>query len=170
MNENHLFITIRSPYSFAVAIWEIPLVTSAPVSQYGRKPNNGWHQKLIMTRENEKLLQLIVQLHQKVDRLEFPPSSTPYPWGKGETKVKNEKTGGADPLAQWVDGQELMQSLHVSPRTLATLRANGTLPHSRIGGKLYYNRRDVAELLRNNYVMFTLNERGHILPEERRKP
>ena len=46
-----------------------------------------------MTRENEKLLQLIVQLHQKVDRLEFLLSSTSYPGGKGETKVKNEKTG-----------------------------------------------------------------------------
>ena len=82
------------------------------------------------------MLQLIVQLHQKVDRLEFLLSSTSYPGGKGETKVKNEKTGSADPLAQWMDGQELMQALHVSPRTLATLRANGvvdTEPYRKLG-------------------------------------
>ena len=50
------------------------------------------------------MLQLIVQLHQKVDRLEFLLSSTSYPGGKGETKVKNERRVGQTPWhSGWTD-------------------------------------------------------------------
>ncbi len=41
-------------------------------------------------------------------------------------------------LEEWIDSQDVMQALHISPRTLQTLRSNGILPYSRIGNKIYY--------------------------------
>jgi hypothetical protein len=60
------------------------------------------------------------------------------------------------PLSDWLDNQDVMQALRISPRTLQTLRSNGTLPHSRIGKKLYYKRSDIQQVLQNNYIMFQL--------------
>ena len=57
------------------------------------------------------------------------------------------------PLADWLDSQDVMQALHISPRTLQTLRTNGTLPYSRIGIKIYYLRRDMLKILSDNYTM-----------------
>lgn len=62
-------------------------------------------------------------------------------------------------LDNLLDGQDVMMKLHISPRTLQTLRTNGTLPYTRIGRKIYYFRRDIEEILKNNYVMFKLKER-----------
>jgi DNA-binding transcriptional MerR regulator len=55
-------------------------------------------------------------------------------------------------LADWVDAQDVMQKLHISIRTLQTLRTNGTLPFSRIGGKLYYRISDILKVLKKNYT------------------
>jgi hypothetical protein len=54
-------------------------------------------------------------------------------------------------LDDWIDNQDVMQALHISPRTLQTLRSNGTLPYSRINYKIYYRRQDVERLLNDNY-------------------
>ncbi|WP_019038511.1 helix-turn-helix domain-containing protein [Psychroflexus tropicus] len=51
----------------------------------------------------------------------------------------------------WVDGQDVMQLLHISKRTLQSLRDNETLPHSRINGKFYYKLSDIEALLESNY-------------------
>ena len=51
----------------------------------------------------------------------------------------------------WIDNQIVMQRLHISLRTLQTLRTNGTLPYTRVNGKIYYLRKDVEALLRKNY-------------------
>jgi hypothetical protein len=51
----------------------------------------------------------------------------------------------------WLDNQDVMQRLHISPRTLQTLRSNGTLPFSRIKGKFYYKVSDLNALLESNY-------------------
>ncbi len=55
-------------------------------------------------------------------------------------------------LVGWLDNQDVMQILHISPRTLQTLRANGTLPFSRIKGKFYYKVSDLEALLESNYA------------------
>lgn len=60
------------------------------------------------------------------------------------------------PLEDWLDNQDVMHQLHISPRTLQTLRSNGTLPFSRIGNKLYYRRADIQRILNDNYTMFKL--------------
>lgn len=57
----------------------------------------------------------------------------------------------------WLDGQEVMQQLHISIRTLQTMRDNGTLPYSRINGKFYYKLADVLELLEKNYSLNSKN-------------
>ena len=56
-------------------------------------------------------------------------------------------------LESWIDGQIVMQTLHISPRTLQTLRTNGILPFSRIGNKIYYQKQDIIKILTNNYKM-----------------
>ncbi len=60
------------------------------------------------------------------------------------------------PLEDWIDGQDVMHTLHISPRTLQTLRSNGTLPYSRIGNKLYYKRSDILRILQDNYTMYKI--------------
>lgn len=51
----------------------------------------------------------------------------------------------------WIDNQDVMQMLHISPRTLQTFRTNGTIPYSKISGKFYYKVADIEELLQANY-------------------
>lgn len=51
----------------------------------------------------------------------------------------------------WIDGQDVMQALHISKRTLQSLRDSGVLPHSRLNGKFYYKVADVEAMLEKNY-------------------
>lgn len=59
---------------------------------------------------------------------------------------------------QWIDNQDVLQMLHISSRTLQTLRSNGTLPFSRIGNKLYYRNSDIQRILQNHYTMIKLRD------------
>ena len=54
-------------------------------------------------------------------------------------------------LNDWLDNQDVMLALHISLRSLQTLRSNGTLPYSRINNKIYYRRRDIERILNDNY-------------------
>lgn len=51
----------------------------------------------------------------------------------------------------WIDGQDVLLALNISPRTLQTLRDSGTLPFSRLNGKFYYKVSDLEALLESNY-------------------
>lgn len=62
-------------------------------------------------------------------------------------------------LDDWIDGQVVMQKLHISARTLQTLRSNGTIPYTKIGHKIWYLKRDLERVLRDNYIMFNIRER-----------
>lgn len=66
---------------------------------------------------------------------------------------------GESILDTLLDGQDVMMKLHISPRTLQTLRSNGTVPYTRIGRKIYYFRHDIERILKDNYVMFNICER-----------
>jgi hypothetical protein len=70
-----------------------------------------------------------------------------------EHPLLSEKPSDQTPLADWLDAQDVMQALHISPRTLQTLRSNGTLPFSRIGNKIYYRRQDILKILSDNYTL-----------------
>jgi hypothetical protein len=55
---------------------------------------------------------------------------------RGENKVK-----------KWLKSSEVRKLLNVSPGTLQTLRVNGTLPSTKIGGTHYFNFNDIEKLL-----------------------
>ena len=50
-------------------------------------------------------------------------------------------------MSKWLDNQEVCQILNISPRTLQTLRDNGTLAFSQIYHKAYYLPEDVMRIL-----------------------
>ena len=50
-------------------------------------------------------------------------------------------------LGDWLDNQDVCQMLNISPRTLQTLRDNGTLAYSQINHKVYYKLEDVEGIL-----------------------
>lgn len=51
---------------------------------------------------------------------------------------------------QWLKSVEVRKLLNISPGTLQTLRINGTLPYTKIGGTNYYNASDIDMLLSQN--------------------
>lgn len=53
----------------------------------------------------------------------------------------------------WIDNQDVVQMLHLSLRSLQSLRSKGILPYSRINNKIYYLRRDIEKLLTDNYII-----------------
>ena len=55
---------------------------------------------------------------------------------------------GSKSLNRWMDNQEVCQQLRISPRTLQTLRDNGTLAYSQIGHKIFYKPEDVQRIVR----------------------
>ncbi len=61
----------------------------------------------------------------------------------------------------WIDGQDVMHIMHISKRTLQTLRDNGTLPYSRINGKFYYKVADIENLLESNYSQSKPTDNGN---------
>ena len=52
-------------------------------------------------------------------------------------------------LSEWLDSTEVCQILQISPRTLQTLRDNGTLAysHSQIVRKMFYRAEDVRRIV-----------------------
>lgn len=61
------------------------------------------------------------------------------------------------PPEKWIDGQEVLLALRISPRTLRTLRETKKLCFSRIRNKLYYKPTDVKALLESNYIRYHLS-------------
>ena len=50
-------------------------------------------------------------------------------------------------LGEWLDNQDVCQILNISPRTVQTLRQNGTLAYSQIEHKIYYKPEDVKRII-----------------------
>ncbi len=53
--------------------------------------------------------------------------------------------------SDWIDGEDVLLKMHVTPRTLQRWRINGLLPYSRVSGKCYYKKSDIIALLNENY-------------------
>jgi len=87
-----------------------------------------------------------------------PNSQTSYPVPVAE--LVEATPHPAPDLSDWLDSQDVMQILHISPRTLHTLRSNGTIPFSRIGNKFYYRKQDIQKILANNYIMYEISTYG----------
>ena len=107
----------------------------------------------------EKMVALVrgmfLNLNEKMAQLEELISERSPLLGTGGKRGKEEKEPD-----EWIDAQDVMQRMHISKRTLATLRKNGTMAYSRIGHKLYYRKHDIEELLQNAYVMYRLSAHG----------
>ena len=50
-------------------------------------------------------------------------------------------------LHKWMDNQDVCRMLNISPRTLQTLRDNGTLAYTQISHKTYYKPEDVMAIV-----------------------
>ena len=53
--------------------------------------------------------------------------------------------------SRWLKSIEVRKLLKVSPGTLQTLRLNGTLKYSKVGGIIYYDQDHVNQLLLNSF-------------------
>lgn len=78
----------------------------------------------------EVLLQILVHLQQK--------------------KAVPKPSMGKEFQERWLDKQEVMQLLKIGDRTLFSLRKNKQLPYKTIGGKMYFNIKDLEVLMKKN--------------------
>ena len=56
---------------------------------------------------------------------------------------------GGKETSEWMDNHEGCRRLRISPRTLQTLRDNGTLAFTKIGNRTYYRPDDVKRVVGN---------------------
>ena len=63
--------------------------------------------------------------------------------------IKQHFTGQASPKTEWLKSAQVRTMLSISPGTLQTLRVNGTLKHTKIGGSFYYLQSDIETLLKS---------------------
>lgn len=82
----------------------------------------------------------------KSNILQSMPATVTYINGKKHVQLEIVNTR----LEDWVDKQEIQNLLHISDRTLHTLRKKKILPFSAIGGKIYYYRPAISFLLEQN--------------------
>jgi len=73
---------------------------------------------------------------------------------------KSIKQSAGQPAKKWLKTQEVRKILSVSVTTLLTLRINGILPFTKMGGVLYYDYDDILT------VMEKLKNKG-FLPDEK---
>lgn len=63
--------------------------------------------------------------------------------------VKIEQLLGSAPQEpkKWLKSYQVKNMLRISPGTLQSLRVNGTLSYTKIGGIIYYKQEDILKLL-----------------------
>ncbi len=61
------------------------------------------------------------------------------------------------PVKKWLKSPDVRKMLGISPGTLQTLRINGTLPYTKMGGALYYDYEDIQNILSENKKQNKLN-------------
>jgi hypothetical protein len=61
---------------------------------------------------------------------------------------------------KWLKSYEVRAVLDISVGTLQTLRTNGTLPYTKVGGIIYYDQEDIEKLLSSKNGRFSLRNRG----------
>ena len=54
---------------------------------------------------------------------------------------------GEKKAERWMDSHDVCRKLRISPRTLQTLRDNGTLAFTKIGNRTYYRLEDVERVI-----------------------
>ncbi len=59
----------------------------------------------------------------------------------------NKKWSMPPDMPELMDRQDVLQVFTITPRTLQRWRSSKKIPHSRIGGKIFYSRTEVEILL-----------------------
>jgi hypothetical protein len=55
-----------------------------------------------------------------------------------------------DQSRKWLRSAQVRKMLNISPNTLTSLRINGTIKFTRVGGIMYYNTDDINKMLTGN--------------------
>lgn len=84
---------------------------------------------------------MIVNLITKEDLKEFKTELLEDIKSLFNVKVSEQKL--------WLRSSEVKELLKISSGTLQNLRTNGSLSYTRVGGTLYYNYKDIEEMLKN---------------------
>lgn len=58
-------------------------------------------------------------------------------------------------VKRWLKSDEVKKILKVSPGTLQTLRINGTLSYTKLGGIIYYDYAHIEKILQHNLQLAT---------------
>ena len=66
--------------------------------------------------------------------------------------LKDLLTKNGQSEKKWLKSKEVRALLNISPGTLQTLRINGTLTYTKVGGIIYYDQLDIDKLLSKNKV------------------
>jgi len=65
-------------------------------------------------------------------------------------KLLSNKSGQL--TKKWLKSPEVRELLGISPGTLQTLRINGTLPYTKMGGVLYYDYQEIMQVFKKNKI------------------
>ncbi|GLU57375.1 transcriptional regulator [Dyadobacter frigoris] len=63
--------------------------------------------------------------------------------------IKQHFSGKTSQKTDWLKSAQVRDMLSISAGTLQTLRVNGTLKHTKIGGSFYYLQSDIDALLKS---------------------
>ena len=55
-----------------------------------------------------------------------------------------------DQSRKWLRSSQVRKMLNISPNTLTSLRVNGIIKFTRVGGIMYYNSEDINKMLAGN--------------------
>ncbi len=65
-------------------------------------------------------------------------------------EIKEILKAEVSPPKKWLKTDEVKKLLKVSPGTLQTLRINGTLQYTKLGGVLYYDYEHIEKTMKDN--------------------
>lgn len=61
-----------------------------------------------------------------------------------------QKKPPLEPDVIFLKSHQVQRMLGISPGTLQTLRTNGTIPFSKVGGVIFYKKHDILKLIEEN--------------------
>lgn len=95
----------------------------------------------------EDIIRTVRHLHERVERI--------------EKEVELLKKFPDVLSTDWMDGQDVLLALHISRRTLQTLRDSGKLIPTRLLRKYYYKASDIRQILAENYIRYHIPTKHH---------
>jgi hypothetical protein len=96
-----------------------------------------------------------------MEEMQKPILPSSKEWKEVKAEIQRLKKSKIEQFKdEWMDGQEVTLALHISLRTLQTLRDSGQLPSSKVHKKLYYKTSDVKALLESNYSISPLTQKS----------